>query len=101
MPETKPDAQLDREPRPSQASPADEGIMGSSFRIIKVRGISIGAHWSWLLVFGLVSWSLSSELFPRTYPELGRRSYLFMGIAAAVIFFASIILHELGHAFQA
>lgn len=80
---------------------ADEGMMGSSFRIMKVRGISIGAHWSWLLVFGLVSWSLSAELFPRTYPELPERSYLAMGIAAATIFFLSIVLHELGHAFQA
>jgi PDZ domain-containing secreted protein/Zn-dependent protease/CBS domain-containing protein len=79
----------------------DEGMMGSSFRILKVRGISIGAHWSWLLVFGLVSWSLSTELFPRTYPDLSRRSYLIMGVAAAAIFFGSIILHELGHAFQA
>jgi len=101
MSETKPDPQLGRQTRPGQASRADEGIMGSSFRIIKVRGISIGAHWSWLLVFGLVSWSLSSELFPRAYPELGQRSYLVMGIAAAAIFFVSIILHELGHAFRA
>lgn len=79
----------------------DEGMMGSSFRILKVRGISIGAHWSWLLVFGLISWSLSAELFPRTYPDLSRRSYLIMGVAAAAIFFGSIVLHELGHAFRA
>lgn len=76
-------------------------MMSSSFRILKVRGISIGAHWSWLLVFGLVTWSLSTELFPRTYPDLGRQSYLLMGVVAASIFFLSIILHELGHAFRA
>jgi PDZ domain-containing secreted protein/Zn-dependent protease/CBS domain-containing protein len=101
MSELKSDRQVAGETGPGRRPPADEGMMGSSFRIIKVRGISIGAHWSWLLVFGLVSWSLSSELFPRAYPDLGQRAYLFMGIAAAAIFFISIILHELGHAFQA
>ena len=77
------------------------GMMGSSFRILKVRGISIGAHWSWLLVFGLVSYSLANDLFPSSYPDLAEGTYLVMGLAAAVIFFASIVLHELGHAFQA
>ena len=88
--------------QPGRRKPArDEGMMGSSFRILKVRGISIGAHWSWLLVFGLVSYSLSSQVFPSSSPDLGRQTYLVMGVAAASIFFLSIVLHELGHAFQA
>lgn len=76
-------------------------MTSSTFKLLTVRGISIGAHWSWLLVFLLVTWSLSSYLFPRDYPNLGDTSYLVMGIAAAVIFFGSILLHELGHAFRA
>jgi PDZ domain-containing secreted protein/Zn-dependent protease/CBS domain-containing protein len=78
-----------------------EGLLSPSFRFLRVRGIWIGAHWSWLLVFALVAWSLSTQLFPRTIPGLSDRSYLVMGIASAVIFFASILLHELGHAFRA
>ncbi|MGQ0680662.1 MAG: site-2 protease family protein [Actinomycetota bacterium] len=87
--------------RAQQRRASSDGIMSSSFRILRVRGISIGAHWSWLFVFGLVSWSLASELFPTTYPELSDGSYLAMGIAASVLFFGSIVLHELGHAFRA
>ncbi|MDQ4142537.1 MAG: CBS domain-containing protein [Actinomycetota bacterium] len=78
-----------------------DGLLSPSFRLLTVRGISIGAHWSWLLVFALVAWSLSSQLFPRTIPGLSDRSYLLMGVASAVIFFGSILLHELGHAFRA
>jgi PDZ domain-containing secreted protein/Zn-dependent protease/CBS domain-containing protein len=75
--------------------------MTSSFTLIKVRGIPIGAHWSWLFVFVLVIWSLSSQLFPITYPGLSDATYLVMGIVAGAIFFVSILLHELGHAFRA
>ena len=75
--------------------------MTSSFTIIRVRGIPIGAHWSWLFVFALVVWSLSSQLFPVTYPELSDNAYLGMGIVAGVLFFVSVLLHELGHAFRA
>src|ERR671918_2513860 len=75
--------------------------MTSSFTIIRVRGIPIGAHWSWLFVFALVVWSLTSSLFPITYPGLGDNTYLAMGIVAGALFFVSVLLHELGHAFRA
>ncbi len=75
--------------------------MEPTFTFLRVRGIPIGAHWSWIFVLGLVIWSLSSQLFPETYPGLEESSYLLMGAVTAVLFFASILLHELGHAFQA
>lgn len=75
--------------------------MRSSFTLLRVRGIPIGAHWSWLFVFALVVWSLTSFLFPRTYPNLEDTTYLVMGVVAGVLFFVSILLHELGHAFRA
>jgi PDZ domain-containing secreted protein/Zn-dependent protease/predicted transcriptional regulator len=73
----------------------------SSFTFARIRGIPIGAHWSWLAVFGLVVWSLGTALFPRTYPGLPDGAYLVMGLVAGIIFFGSILLHELGHAVQA
>jgi PDZ domain-containing secreted protein/Zn-dependent protease/CBS domain-containing protein len=75
--------------------------MESSFTFLKLRGIPVGAHWSWVLVFGLVVWSLGTSLFPSTYPGLGTTTYLVMGGVAGVLFFLSILLHELGHAFRA
>ena len=76
-------------------------MMESSFTILRVRGIPIGAHWSWLFVFALVLWSLATVLFPATYPGLDGATYLAMAAAAAVLFFASVLAHELGHALRA
>jgi PDZ domain-containing secreted protein/Zn-dependent protease len=75
--------------------------MESSFTVLRIKGIPIGAHWSWLFVFGLVVWSLARSLFPATYPGLGEGTYLVMGAVAGLLFFISILLHELGHAFTA
>lgn len=89
-------------PRTTNQRPeAPRDMMDSSFTFLRVRGIAIGAHWSWVLVAGFVAWSLGSQVYPRTHPGLDDRSYVVMGILTAVIFFGSILLHELGHAFQA
>jgi Zn-dependent protease len=75
--------------------------MTSTFRLGKVAGIEIGAHWSWLLVVALIVWSLAAGVFPESNPGLSEGTYLAMATVAAVLFFASILLHELGHAIQA
>jgi PDZ domain-containing secreted protein/Zn-dependent protease len=54
-----------------------------------------------LFVFGLVVWSLSNIIFPATHPGLDGSSYLMMGLVSAALFFASVVLHEIGHAFRA
>lgn len=70
-------------------------------RIGRLTGIEIGANWSWLLVVALVVWTLADEVFPSTNPDLSGGTYVAMAIAAALLFSASIVLHELGHARQA
>src|SRR5437588_2988340 len=75
--------------------------MESSFTLFRVRGIRIGANWSWLFVFGFIIYTLARYEFPRTYPTLSTTSYVAMGIAAGVLFVASLLLHELGHALRA
>jgi Zn-dependent protease/CBS domain-containing protein len=75
--------------------------MNSSFRLGRVAGIEIDAHWSWLLVVALILWSLASGVFPETNPGLSDGTYLAMAAVASVLFFASLTMHELGHALQA
>jgi Zn-dependent protease len=72
--------------------------MASSFTIMRVRGIPIGVHWSWLIIFGIFVWSLTKVLYPAAYPGLDGATYLGMGIATALLFFGSVLLHELSHA---
>jgi Zn-dependent protease len=75
--------------------------MSSSFRIGRVGGVDIDANWTWPLVLAFVVWSLAGGVFPSTNPGLSSATYLAMGVIAALLFFASIVLHELGHARQA
>lgn len=75
--------------------------MSSSFRLGRIAGVEIGAHWSWLLVVALIVWSLAAGVFPSANPGLSDGTYVAMAAVAAVLFFASLTLHELGHAIQA
>ena len=73
----------------------------NGFTIGRIAGIRISINWSWLVVFVLITWTLAGSIFPDRNPGLSDRSYLAMGLTAAVVFFACILLHELGHALQA
>jgi Zn-dependent protease len=73
----------------------------STFTLGRIAGIEIGINWSWLVVFGLISWSLGNGVFPQTNPGKSDSTYAAMAIVAAACFFTSLLLHELGHALQA
>jgi Zn-dependent protease/predicted transcriptional regulator len=72
-----------------------------SFRLGRVAGIEIGVNWTWLIVFALIVWSLATAVFPDQNQGLGDGVYLAMAFVAAIAFFSSLLLHELGHAIQA
>lgn len=75
--------------------------MGSSVKVATIGGIEIGIHYSWLLVFFLVAWTLAAGLFPDQYPGLGRNTYWVMGFTASLLLFVSVLIHELAHSFVA
>ena len=70
-------------------------------QIARVIGIPIYLHFSWLIIFGLIVWSLSTGYFPSQYPGLPAASNWAKGLVASLLFFLSIVLHELGHALVA
>jgi Zn-dependent protease/CBS domain-containing protein len=75
--------------------------MGNDITIARIAGIRIGLSWSWFVVFALITWSLADGIFPDQNPGLSNGTYIAMALVAAVLFFASLLAHELGHAFQA
>jgi Zn-dependent protease len=75
--------------------------MGSSLTLGRIAGIRIGVHWSWLVVFALIVWTLSEGVFDATNPDLSGGTRITIAVIASVLFFVSVLLHELGHAFQA
>jgi Zn-dependent protease/predicted transcriptional regulator len=68
-----------------------------SLQIAKVRGIPIKLHFTLIIVFALVTWTLASGFMPQFYPNLEAPSYWIMGIAGAIILFLSVLVHELSH----
>jgi Zn-dependent protease/CBS domain-containing protein len=72
-----------------------------SIELGRIAGIRIGVNWSWLVVFALIVWSLAVGVFPSQNPGLSDGAYIAMALVAALAFFASLLLHELGHARQA
>jgi Zn-dependent protease len=70
-----------------------------SIQLVRVAGIRIGASPSWFLVLFFVIWSLSGS-FQDTLQSSESEAYV-VAVIAAVLFFGSIVLHELGHAFEA
>jgi Zn-dependent protease len=77
------------------------GIFHRSVSFGRVQGIVIGANWSWFVVFGLIVWSLAAVVFPDSRPGLGDGAYIAMAFVGSVLFFTSLVLHELGHAIVA
>jgi len=67
-------------------------------RVGALSGIPIYLHVSWLIVFGLIAWTLASGYFPAEQPGLSAVSYWALGLAASGLLFVSVLLHEFGHA---
>lgn len=76
-------------------------LQSGSMRLVTIMGIPIRVHFSWLIVFGLITWSLSTYYFPNAAPQLPGSSYWVGGIVAALMLFISVALHELSHSFIA
>ena len=75
--------------------------MGNSFKIGKIAGIEIGVHWSWLFIFVLITFSFASGILEEFFPEWSVARRWGVGVIIALIFFASILLHELSHSLVA
>jgi len=60
-------------------------------------GISIRVDYSWFLIFLLVTWSLAGSYFPSIFPEWSLAQSIMAGLITSLLFFASVLAHELGH----
>jgi Zn-dependent protease/CBS domain-containing protein len=63
----------------------------------RVLGIPIVLDYSWFLIFALVAWTLASGYFPAEFSNWPAAEYWAVGVATAIVFFVSVLLHELGH----
>lgn len=75
--------------------------MPSSISLGKVFGIPIGFHFSWFIIFVLITLSLALAVFPQEYPSWAVSTYWIVGLITSLLFFASIVAHELMHSIVA
>lgn len=74
--------------------------MRSQIRLGKIFGIKVGLHFSWFLIAVLIVFSLTAQF--RAVNAGWSTGLIFgMAIATAVLFFVSLLLHELAHSVMA
>lgn len=74
--------------------------MSSGFRVCQIFGISIHIDWSWLFIFVLVTWNLTA-LFAYLHPDWSLTLRSLLAVIAAILFFLSVLAHELAHSLTA
>jgi Zn-dependent protease len=67
------------------------------FRVGSILGFEIRIDYSWFVIFFLILWSFSAGVFPQAVPGLTSGAYLAMGTVGTLLFFASLLAHELSH----
>ena len=66
-----------------------------------ILGIPVGLDYSWFLIFALLTVLLANSYYPAEFPTWTPMTYWLMGAVTALLFFASVLLHELGHSLVA
>jgi Zn-dependent protease/CBS domain-containing protein len=72
-------------------------MFGTSWRVGRIAGIEVRIDSSWVVIALLITYSM----YLRTsalYPELSGGGAVALGIVATVLFFGSVLVHELAHA---
>ncbi len=67
----------------------------------KAFGISLRLHYSWFLIFVLVTWALAAVYFPSTHPTWSLALKIGAGVITSILFFGSVLFHELMHSIVA
>ena len=75
--------------------------MEESVHLGRIGGVRVGANWSLLPIFALVAWSLAVSQLPAEVGGYTDRAYWITAVVTAAAFFASLLAHELAHAFVA
>ncbi|MEV7680085.1 site-2 protease family protein [Streptomyces sp. NPDC088341] len=75
--------------------------MRATFSLGRIAGVRIGVHWSVLVIFVLIALGLAEGRFPQVYPGHAVGLYWVAALITSLLFFASLLAHELAHAIVA
>lgn len=85
---------------PRQRDRRHQGAPGG-IPVGRALGVPISLDLSWFIILALILGTFSAASFPTLLPGQGRLTYLLMGSAGALLFFGSLLIHELAHAVEA
>jgi Zn-dependent protease len=66
------------------------------FRIVRILGIPIYVHASWFIIFALITSMLGMQ-FTQEHPQWSSAQHWSVGVITSLLFFASVLFHELSH----
>ena len=75
--------------------------MRNEIRIGRISGISIYLDWSWIFIFLLVTFGLAGGVLFVWHPDWNPWLTWAVAVAASLLLFASVLLHELAHSLVA
>lgn len=75
--------------------------MKNEIKLVTIFGIEIGLSFSWFFIFFLISFLLIFAIIPAQFPEFGMLTNIIVGGVTSVLFFISLITHELMHSIVA
>ncbi len=74
--------------------------MGGNITLGRIFGIPITISYSWFIILALVTFLLASRMGDR-YPYWSTTEQWFIGAVATILFFVSVLIHELSHSILA
>ena len=71
-------------------------MKSANIQLGKIFGIRIGVDYSWFIVFILITMSLSTQ-YAALHPQWSQTTHIVVGIVTCLLFFVTVLLHEMGH----
>lgn len=75
--------------------------MGRDIPLGRIAGIKVSMDLTVVLIAGFYTYSLATQRFPLEAPGLSGTAYWVAGVSGALLFFISLLVHEIGHALVA
>jgi Zn-dependent protease len=72
-----------------------------SVRVGRLSGVPVQIHVTWVIIFLLISYTIGFGFLSQADPSLSPAAAFGCGAVAALLLFACLLLHELGHVFAA
>ncbi len=75
--------------------------MHGALRLGRILGIPVAVNYTWFIAVWIGAWSLAGSYYPERAPGFDSNTYWIMGVSSALLLFASVLVHEFGHALAA